>query len=214
MESTSSGILISVEGIDGAGKSTLVKLLHKKMVQDKLDVIVTKEPGGSKLGKYLRQLLHAQQLPICSKAEYLLFAADRAQHMSELVLPALAEGKLVLSDRMADSSLAYQAFARGLDQEVIRFVNQWAMEHQEPDLIVFLDISVDIAFERISKRGAISSFEQEVSFLEKVRAGFLNIFASKKQVITIDGSLEQNLLFETAYAQISSFLTQRWAQGQ
>lgn len=213
MKKTNKGILISVEGIDGAGKSTLIKLLHQRMVTEKLDVLLTKEPGSSMLGKYLRQLLHAQQMPICTKAEYLLFAADRAQHMNDFVLPALEKGAIVLSDRMADSSLAYQGYARGLDIEFIQYVNRWTMDQCEPDLIIFVDTPVLLAIERINKRGNINTFEKETDFLEKVRTGFLEIFSSKNNVITVDGTLTPDALLATTYKTVSSFLTSRWAQG-
>lgn len=179
MKKANKGILISVEGIDGAGKSTLIKLLHQRMVTERLDVLLTKEPGSSMLGKYLRQLLHAQQMPICTKAEYLLFAADRAQHMNDFVLPELARGSIILSDRMADSSLAYQGYARGLDIEFIQYVNRWTMDHCEPDLIIFVDTPVWLAVERINKRGNANTFEKEATFLEKVRNGFWKFLPQK-----------------------------------
>lgn len=208
MQRLKRGVLVSVEGIDGAGKSTLINLLSEYLFQDHIDHVKTKEPGGSLLGKQLKNMLHGTAVPICSKAEYLLFAADRAQHMHELVLPALAQHKLVLSDRMADSSLAYQGYGRGLDKEMIQIINRWTMDERQPDIIFFIHVPIAVAFERISRRGTVSSFEKEVSFLEAVEKGFNLLFGQKKNVFTVDGTQQQEIIAQNMYLYLKDWLCQ------
>ena len=139
MKKLKCGILITVEGIDGSGKSTFIKELSKKL--NNFDLILTKESGGSNLGKYLHQLVQTQPVTVSPKAEYLLFAADRAQHINEIVEPALKKNQLVISDRMGDSSVVYQGFARGLGTSMINIINTWAMNNINPDLVFYLKIS-------------------------------------------------------------------------
>lgn len=208
MHTLKRGILVSLEGIDGAGKSTLINLLSGHLNSDRIDHIKTKEPGGSVLGKQLRDMLHTNALPICPKAEYLLFAADRAQHMHDLVLPALAQHKLVLSDRMADSSLAYQGYGRGLDKEMIQNINKWTMENYQPDLLFFIQVPISVALERITARGNVSSFEQQTSFLEQVEKGFHIVFAQRKNVVPIDGTQEPEHVAKQVYTHLKDWLCQ------
>ena len=115
------------------------------------DVLLTKEPGATALGQHLRSLLQQRTSPICPQAEFLLFAADRAQHVTEVVLPALHSGKIVISDRMADSSRAYQEFGRGLESSWIKSINQWTMQGLEPDLTLYLKIDYATAFTRLKE---------------------------------------------------------------
>jgi dTMP kinase len=106
------GKFITIEGIDGCGKSTLAENLTGALTKIGAPVLLTKEPGGSELGKSLRKILQEQHYPVCDKAEYLMFASDRAQHYKQLIQPALAAGKIVISDRWGDSSVAYQGYGR------------------------------------------------------------------------------------------------------
>lgn len=184
------GILITVEGIDGSGKSTLAKNLAALLAAQGLPVLLTKEPGGTHLGLQLRTLLQEKTVPIDPVAEFLLFAADRAQHFQELVLPALHKNMIVISDRMADSSLAYQGYGRGLDQKAITFINEWAMQQRKPDLTLFCDISIIAAADRLKKRNeALTSFEKEdIAFMERVLHGFNEIFKTRNNVLTFDGT--------------------------
>lgn len=206
------GILVSLEGIDGAGKSTLTKLLSDYLEQENIDHIVTKEPGGSLLGQQLRTMLHNNTVSMCPKAEFLLFAADRAQHMHDIVLPALTQRTLVISDRMADSSLAYQGYGRGVDIPMIQKVNSWTMNNHEPDIIFFIQISVETALSRIAKRGNSSHFEQHSPFLKKVEKGFKMLFADKKNVIVIDGSQPPATVASTLYNYLKDWLCKNQLQ--
>ena len=124
---THPGYFVSIEGIDGCGKTTLAQRLQAMLTHAGHQVLLTKEPGGSELGKSLRAILQTQEMPIGGKAEFLLFAADRAQHFEKIIIPALREGKVVITDRCADSSLAYQGYGHNLDRTIITTVNNWAM---------------------------------------------------------------------------------------
>ena len=123
MKKLKKGILISIEGIDGSGKSTLANKLRDKLQQDAFDVLLTYEPGDSALGKHLRKILHERDFEICGKSEFLLFASDRAQHFESVIIPNLKENKIVVSDRMGDSSVAYQGYGRGEDIDMIKNIN-------------------------------------------------------------------------------------------
>ena len=184
------GILISVEGIDGSGKSTLAKNLAALLTSQGLPVLLTKEPGGTHLGLQLRKLLQEKTVAIDPVAEFLLFAADRAQHFQELVLPALQKNMIVISDRMADSSLAYQGYGRGIDQKAIAFVNAWAMQQRAPDLTLFCTVSIAAATDRLKKRNeTLTSFEKEdVPFMERVLHGFNEIIKTRDNVLKLDGN--------------------------
>ncbi len=199
-------ILVTFEGIDGSGKSTLARDLFAALQAAGHDVVLTKEPGGTELGRTIREKLDAGNID--PKAEFLLFAADRAQHFSELVLPALAAGKIVLSDRMADSSLAYQGYGRGLSKNMIARVNTWAMQERMPDVTFFVDVAIDVALERITRtRATKTTFEEEqIDFWQRVRDGYSQIFSTRDNVITVDGSLPPAQVLENALAALQKFL--------
>lgn len=185
------GLLIAIEGIDGSGKSSLAKALKTSLEKLGRNVVLTQEPGATKLGKKLRTILHEEKESLCDKAEFLLFAANRAQHFEELVIPALEKGNIVISDRMADSSVAYQGYGRGLDIEKIMYINSWAMNGIEPDLVFYLKIDQQTAMQRITSRGeTLTSFEKEKElFWKKVSEGYEELFKSKRNVITLDSNL-------------------------
>lgn len=145
--------------------------------------------------------MHEEKEYVCDLSEYLLFAADRAQHFNQIVIPALNKNKIVISDRMADSSLAYQGYGRGLDLEMIKNVNKWAMQNIEPDLTFYIKIDAKIAFDRIKKRNeTLTSFEKEkIDFWNKVLLGFEQIFKERKNVITLDGTLSPEDVTQEAF---------------
>ena len=198
------GLLVTLEGIDGCGKSLLAQNIYQKLTEQNIPVVLTKQPGGTQLGLKLRQILHEEKDHVCDLSEYLLFAADRAQHIKDIIIPELNNDKIVISDRMAESSLAYQGYARGLDIEKIKLVNNWAMQNIEPDLIFYIEIDVKTAQERIFKRKeALTSFEKEKSeFWEKVITGYEQIFKNKKNVIKLDGKLSPEKLASLATSKI------------
>lgn len=200
------GLLISIEGIDGSGKSTLRALLAQRL-RGSFEVLETREPGGSKLGGALRTIL--QHDTVCSRAEFLLFAADRAQHFDEVIIPALTKGVLVISDRMADSSYAYQGFGRGLDLMFLETVNTWAMQHRQPDMTFYLYLDPESASARILKRNEkLTRFEQEKKdFLMRVMQGFEALAQhDPDRIKKINALLEPDQIADQAYALLQPLL--------
>jgi dTMP kinase len=136
------GRLISFEGLDGAGKTTQIKLLEGWLDSQRIPYTSTREPGGTPLGKEIRQLLlERPELAITPLAEALLFQADRAQHCEKIILPALEAGKLVITDRYIDASIAYQGYGRGVDKNFIKSLSTHATQGREPDLTILLDLN-------------------------------------------------------------------------
>lgn len=202
MNTTYPGKLISLEGTDGCGKSTLAAGLATALAHQGIPVVLTKEPGGTPLGTHLRNLLHNRPGPMGPKAEYLLLAADRAQHCESVVIPALQAGKLVISDRMNDSSMAYQGYGRGLDLSTIATINAWAMDNIKQDLIFYIDIDPKTAIARyLARKEDLTAFEQEkLDFWHRVRTGFQELFKNRPEVATLDGNQPQEILLQQALA--------------
>ncbi|MFZ5953624.1 MAG: dTMP kinase [Candidatus Dependentiae bacterium] len=207
MHKLTRGILISIEGIDGSGKSTLARSLSQTM-STTTSTLLTKEPGDTPLGQQIRTLVQEKKEPICPISEYLLFAADRAQHFEQVVLPALNRNELVISDRLADSSLAYQGFGRGLDQHMIQTINDWAMKQRHPDITIYVHVSPDIAYERIIKRQEkLTAFEQEKKdFMKKVVEGFETIFSKRSNVWYISGNQSPEEVLKQSYTTLINWL--------
>lgn len=195
------GLYITVEGIDGSGKSELIKRLAEYLKPCvATDIIVTKEPGGTELGKTLRTLVQSHKSIICDRAEFLLFAADRAQHIQSIVLPALGKGSIVISDRSFISSIAYQGFGRGLDCDTLMNINEWAINGVRPDVILYLQLDPSIARQRIEVRNEIkTSFEQEqLDFWKRVIKGFEYCCTRYPNMKSLDAFRPQNEVFNNA----------------
>lgn len=188
------GLLIAIEGIDGSGKSTLARNMHIALQKQGFNTILTKEPGASEIGKEIRKIIQTQHIAFCSKAEYLLFAADRAQHFAELIIPALEQKKLIISDRMSDSSLAYQGYGNGLDLEMVHTINRWTMSNITPDITIFVRVPVELALERAKKRGSLSAYEQRTEFLNRVAQGFEELYKNRDNVMIVDGTQSPEIL--------------------
>lgn len=175
------GKFITFEGCDGSGKSTQLSLLEDYLNEHNIPHIMTREPGGSRIAEAIRKIiLDGKNIEMCDECEALLYAAARAQHLKEVVAPALEEGKLVVCDRYVHSSIAYQGFARGLGQEFVTNINALALEHYMPDLTIFLDISPEEAFAR--KRGADQNDRLELSgmdFHNRVYQGYCALKGSQ-----------------------------------
>lgn len=207
MHTLKRGVLIALEGIDGSGKTLLAKNLFNALTTHQFLTLLTKEPGGTPLGITLRKILQEKQVVVEAKAEFLLFAADRAQHFNEVIMPALAENKMIISDRMADSSLVYQGYGRGINKDMIKTINHWAMNDIEPDLVLYVKIDSQIAQERLIKRGKLSAFDQEpLAFFNTLVEGFETIFKNRKNVITLDGTLPPKEIASIALESILSWL--------
>ena len=176
------GIFITFEGVDKAGKSTQIRLLARRFQEMGKAVLCTREPGGTPLGEEVRELVMKNRAEnIADETELLLFSASRAQLLRERIWPALEEGQVVLCDRFADSTTAYQGYARGMDLAFIRQLNQFALGNRWPDLTILLDLTVEESFARLDnvlKTTAADSDRFEIEgrrFHEAVRNGFLQI---------------------------------------
>ncbi len=203
-------MLICIEGIDGSGKSTLAKQLADSLHKDGHTVVLTKEPGGSALGKQLREILQTQPIPINPISEFLLFAADRAQHVTEVIKPALENGAIVITDRMGDSSLVYQGYGRGIDTEKIKLVNAWAMQGITPDVTLYVAIDSTTAAQRIQQRSSLSAFEKEqIDFVERLIVGFTEIYRNRNNVITLDGTQTPEQVTGNARKALDSWIKPR-----
>jgi dTMP kinase len=168
---------IALEGSEGCGKST-----HAKRLGEAIGAVVTRETGGTPIGERLRAILHdTTVLDLDDRAETLIVAADRAQHMAEVVRPALAAGRHVVSDRSVYSTLAYQGYGRGLPLDEVRRINEWAMGEIWPDLVVLLTIPADVTAERMRRR-QLDRFEQAgEDFHARVERGFTAMAAAEPE---------------------------------
>jgi dTMP kinase len=172
-------VLISFEGGDGSGKTTQAGELARYLEDAGFRVLLTREPGGTPLGEKLRGMLQDSSLEITPQAELLLYAADRAQQVREVIEPALKAGYTVISDRYSDASLAYQGYGRGLDLDVIRRINDWITRGILPQLTLLLDIEPEVGLRRIAKAGKpLDRLEREdKEFHQRVREGYLELAA-------------------------------------
>ncbi|GHV97456.1 thymidylate kinase [Lactobacillus nasalidis] len=174
------GYFITFEGPDGAGKTTVINEVVKAIKEQcNKEILVTREPGGSKIAEKIRDLiLDPRNTEMNAKTEALLYAASRSQHVSEIIEPALAAGKLVISDRFVDSSLAYQGQGRQLGIDEVAQINEFATGHLEPDLTVFLDLDPALGLKRIAqaRSGSEDRLEQEkLAFHQEVYRGYQKV---------------------------------------
>ena len=202
------GLFITFEGGEGCGKSTQSRLLLKKLEQRNIPVVLTHEPGGTALGNELRKALKRQRnFSISPQAELFLIAASRAQLVTEVIRPALEEGKVVICDRFTHSTMVYQGYGRGLDFTAIKMVNNMATMHLNPDLIVLLDIPPEQGLAR--KRSPIKDrFElEELSFHRRVREGYVKMAAAEPdRWLVIDASLPKGKVAEVIWERVSRLL--------
>mgnify|MGYP000019106866 CR=1 FL=1 len=185
------GLFLTIEGPDGAGKTTQARLLVERF-GPRFPILYTREPGGTAIGEHIREILlsptHREMSPL---TEMLLFAASRAQFVAEVVLPALRSGRIVLSERFVDASIAYQGYGRGIDLEVVRRVNEIATGGLRPDLTILVDIDPEVGLQRIQKAGRRTAGDrlerEDLAFHRKVREGFLAIAREEPDRVVIVG---------------------------
>jgi dTMP kinase len=199
---TQPGYFLTFEGIDGCGKTTVVRFVEQQLRQRQIPVLVTREPGGTTVGNEIRQiLLKVSNRLMTPKAELLLYAADRAQHVQERIVPALREGRVVLCDRYADATRAYQGYGRGFSLAWIEMLMEFATDGLTPDLTIVLDLEVIQAQQRLRERNERATksgpdrLDAEVQeFHERVRQGYLELARrapERIKVISAVGTVEQ-----------------------
>lgn len=169
-------LFITMEGIEGAGKSTQIEFIADSLERQGYPCIITREPGGTRLGEAVRDiLLHGQDLSILAGTELLLMFSARYQHINEVILPAIADGKSVICDRFTDASYAYQGGGRGIPVADIAVLEQWVQQGLMPDLTLLFDASVETGLQRAHKRSEADRFEsEETVFFERVRQAYLD----------------------------------------
>ena len=199
------GILITFEGPEGAGKTTVLQHILPELAKQDIDIITTREPGGIRIAESIREIILApENTAIDGKTELLLFAAARRQHLNEKVLPALADGKLVIIDRFIDSSVAYQGYARGIPVSDVETINNFATDGLLPDLTLYFDVDTAIGLARVMTGDReVNRLDLEAQEMhEKVRAGYQKIAAlHPERIITIDASQElDQVIADTLFA--------------
>lgn len=186
------GKFITIEGPDGSGKTSVIRELCQLFDQEAIDYIITREPGGSPIAEQIREVvLHVDNGAMDPKAEALLMAAGRRQHLVDTILPAQKAGRLVLSDRFVDSSLVYQGVARAIGIEEVWKINQFAIEDHLPDLTLLIDIPAQTGLERIYKAQGKRQFDrldqESLDFHEKVREAFLKLEKTNDRIHYVNG---------------------------
>ena len=192
------GKLIVFEGVEGCGKTTQMHLFSQWLESLNISVVLTREPGGTELGKDLRGLLLSKSAnkPVSDITELLLYAADRAQHIEEELKPNLAMGKYILCDRYTDSTIAYQGYGRGLDMSLINNLNQIATGGLTSDITIWLDVDVEVGLSRKRGQATLDRIEQEtIAFHRRVQRGYTELAASNpSRIVRIDGNNSQDIV--------------------
>lgn len=208
------GLFISLEGIEGAGKTTLMQKMLAYFQSRGKEVLLTREPGGSELGKKLRSIILNAEEKICPASELFLFLADRAEHVQTCIKPALAQGKIVLCDRFIDSTVAYQGYGRGMDIAELEMLNKLATGGIKPDLTLILDLEPEVGLARANARNQELNltvkegrFEAEsLAFHQKIRAGFLAMSKKEDRFFVVDAQQNPEQVFETVCKKLQTFL--------
>jgi len=204
-------LFITFEGGEGSGKSVQARALYRRLLRLAVPVLLTHEPGVTSLGKKIaRWLKWGQDMGISPMAELLLFNASRAQLVTEVIRPSLESGKVVICDRYADSTTAYQSYGRGLDLAMVKAVNHAAIQGLNPDLTVLLDIPVEAGLAR--KKGKKQDrFEQEdIAFHQRVREGYLKLAASEpERWLVVDATQSKDKIAEIVWEKVSQLLSRK-----
>ena len=195
------GLFITFEGNDGCGKTTVSTKVYESLKEKGEPVVYTREPGGNDIAEQIRAvILDPNNTAMDARTEALLYAASRRQHLTEKILPALAEGKIVLCDRFIDSSLAYQGIGRGIGMDEVLQINEFAIENHMPDATIFLSVSLETGWKRMSQRGQLDRLDQESrEFHQRVAEGYEQVKARFAQrMIVIDAEADMETVFAQA----------------
>ena len=205
------GIFITIEGPEGAGKTTIIEMLIEKLESEGYPIIKTREPGGIEIAEQIRSvILNKNNTAMDGRTEALLYAAARRQHLVEKVLPAIEKGFIVLCDRFIDSSLAYQGFARGIGMDEVYSINRFAIENRMPDATLYFDIDPEIGLKRINehKGREVNRLDlEDLEFHRKVREGY-QLLSSKysNRIIEIDASQTLQKVYEIAESKVRDII--------
>lgn len=198
------GRFIAIEGPDGSGKTSIIQVLRQKLEQDGLEVVTTREPGGSPIAEQIRQVIldvdnHAMDV----RTEALLYAASRRQHLVETILPNVQAGKLVISDRFVMSSLAYQGMARGIGLDPVWAINQFAIDGQMPDLTLLVDVPAEVGLERIQAAKGQRQYDrldrESLAFHQRVRQTYLDLAQDWADLEILDGQKSIEAVSQECY---------------
>ena len=203
-------LFIVFEGPEGAGKTTQAKLLYRYLKNKGYDVVLTREPGGTKLAEAVRKIILSPKMKIYPMTELLLYEAARAQHIEEVIKPNLQKNKIVISDRFADASVVYQGYARGLGVEFVEKLNKLVVCNIEPDITFLLDISPKEGLQRIkfNRKTSFDRLEKEsLKFHIKIREGYLNIAKKRKNFYIIN---VENKTFQEVHTIIVDILNKKF----
>ena len=201
------GLFISFEGGEGSGKSSVINVVKEKLEADGYKVVITREPGGVSVSEQIRNVILAVDNQMSKETEALLYAASRVEHLYAKVLPLLAEGYIVLSDRYLDSSLAYQGYARGIGIEKVLEINMFAREYL-PKVTYFFDVRPEVGLARIQGRDKIDRLDlEEFDFHQKVYDGYLEVCKMyPERIKSINGEREISLIIDDIYNDIKTYL--------
>lgn len=200
------GVFIVFEGIDGSGKSTQIHALHERLRGHGITAVIVREPGGTPVGEQIRQILLEHPFEMTPLTELLLYEASRSELTRTVLRPALEQGRVVLADRFAMASLAYQSYGRGLDFTLVHQCNTIATDGINPSLTIILDVPVEVAFAR--KRLGFDRLERAGrEFHERVRAGYRQLAQQVPNSILLDGTRPPDILADEIWQRVQHFLT-------
>lgn len=203
----SRGQFITLEGTEGVGKSSNLEVVVGCLEAAGVPVLLTREPGGTPLAEDIRELLLAvRDEPMCGMTELLLVFAARAQHVNQVIRPALAEGRWVVCDRFTDATYAYQGGGRGFEVEVIAKLEKLVQGELRPDLTLYLDVPVEVAAQRIANRAHDRFEKEERAFFERVRSCYLDLAAQEARFRVIDASRDLQAVRNSVAAAVQAYL--------
>ena len=200
------GRFISLEGIEGTGKSTQAKLLSDYLKEKGFEVVLTEEPGGTQIGLRIRELLlSVEHKGMTAVTELLLYNASRSQHIREIIVPAISSGAIVITDRFTDSTIAYQGFGRGIDLRLINSIDLIATERLRPDITILLDLDAEVGLKRNKGINKTDRLElEDLEFHQRVRNGYHNLAEKEPERIKL---IDASAGIQEIHSRISSIIT-------